>query len=609
MTENSIHMTQMMNQSQQEDQVAGLKGKILLASSSSTTANNNNNNNNNNNTSNNGSVQHVQEIVDHNNQQDQQPNPQIIVRYQTVQEQFVEDEDNDHENLIEHDDGEDAEQNLIDEVGDSDEFQQPNHRSSPNTVSAVNSGSSGGIGDGYIHIVPKSNFSKQNNFHPPLHIPLHKDHQKLPATSSTNQLYSNLVNNKNVHSNNNNNHQYSSFIGRLVSKDNILLISQNVIEIGRNSSKSSVDFHVGKNSFVSRKHLIVHYDGQDFNLICASKNGVFIDGTFQRKSNEPYKLPNSCTLRFPSTNIRIQFENLVDQKFDVATSKANVNSVENSNVVYQPLKITIPEQEGHSRKSPFPSPTGTISAANSCPTSPRQGYQDYYSNASSNNHSHNNSNQSDSYNEFPPPSTSASLDTEKPPYSYAQLIVQSISASPDKQLTLSGIYSYISKNYPYYRTGANKGWQNSIRHNLSLNRYFIKVPRSQDEPGKGSFWRIDPLSEIKLIDQSYRKRRQRGSQGFRTPFGMPRSAPVSPSLVDNSRDNSPMNDVVLQSAPGSPGPHNYASNEGNPSTFNSQYQSYISPNSNSKRMREADAYDDVDYSDSDEYEPVKRQKV
>lgn len=117
--------------------------------------------------------------------------------------------------------------------------------------------------------------------------------------------------------------------------------------------------------------------------------------------------------------------------------------------------------------------------------------------------------------------------------SYAQLIVQSITAAHDKQLTLSGIYSYISKNYPYYRTGANKGWQNSIRHNLSLNRYFIKVPRSQDEPGKGSFWRIDPMSENKLIDQSYRKRRQRGGQGFRTPFGMPRSAPVSPSLMGN----------------------------------------------------------------------------
>lgn len=60
-------------------------------------------------------------------------------------------------------------------------------------------------------------------------------------------------------------------------------------------------------------------------------------------------------------------------------------------------------------------------------------------------------------------------------------------------------------------------------------RYFIKVARSQDEPGKGSFWRIDPDSGAKLIDHSYKKRRQRSSQGFRPPYGMPRSAPVSPS--------------------------------------------------------------------------------
>lgn len=66
---------------------------------------------------------------------------------------------------------------------------------------------------------------------------------------------------------------------------------------------------------------------------------------------------------------------------------------------------------------------------------------------------------------------------------------------------------------------------------FSVYRYFIKVPRSQDEPGKGSFWRIDPTSEMKLIDQSYRKRRQRGSQCFRSPYGMPRSAPVSPSHI------------------------------------------------------------------------------
>lgn len=49
-------------------------------------------------------------------------------------------------------------------------------------------------------------------------------------------------------------------------------------------------------------------------------------------------------------------------------------------------------------------------------------------------------------------------DESKPPYSYAQLIVQAISSAQDKQLTLSGIYAYITKHYPYYRT-ADKGWQ------------------------------------------------------------------------------------------------------------------------------------------------------
>ncbi|KAL5965524.1 Forkhead box protein J3 [Taenia solium] len=79
--------------------------------------------------------------------------------------------------------------------------------------------------------------------------------------------------------------------------------------------------------------------------------------------------------------------------------------------------------------------------------------------------------------------------SDKPPYSYAELIKKAIESSPQRKMTLNEIYEWICKNFPYYREGQN-GWKNSIRHNLSLNRSFRKVARRPNEPGRGSFWRI-----------------------------------------------------------------------------------------------------------------------
>ncbi|XP_033308376.1 forkhead box protein K1 isoform X1 [Bombus bifarius] len=381
-------------------------------------------------------------------------------------------------------------------------------------------------------------------------------------------------------------------IARLEGREFEYMVRQHSITIGRNSSKGEVDVNMGHSSFISRRHLEIYYDHPYFFMVCNGKNGVFVDGIFQRKSAAEFRLPKTCTLRFPSTNIRLVFQSLVDEQEE---SNVCVRSPPKHRAPLPPLRINIPDA-GYS--SPFPSPTGTISAANSCPASPRAGqgrrnisadlqmvavYAAAVANDSQNSNMERHEGGQSSNRQISPGTTancSPPKDDSKPPYSYAQLIVQAIASAADKQLTLSGIYSYITKNYPYYRT-ADKGWQNSIRHNLSLNRYFIKVPRSQEEPGKGSFWRIDPQSEAKLIEQAFRQRRQRGVPCFRAPFGLSsRSAPASPSHVGisglmtpeclsrevspgpesypDSTVSSPAGQLTSQSAPGSPG-HPYAS--------------------------------------------------
>ncbi|XP_034039255.1 forkhead box protein F2a [Thalassophryne amazonica] len=99
---------------------------------------------------------------------------------------------------------------------------------------------------------------------------------------------------------------------------------------------------------------------------------------------------------------------------------------------------------------------------------------------------------------------------EKPPYSYIALIVMAIHSSPAKRLTLSEIYQFLQARFSFFR-GSYQGWKNSVRHNLSLNECFIKLPKGLGRPGKGHYWTLDPGSELMFEEGSFRRR----SRGFR----------------------------------------------------------------------------------------------
>lgn len=116
----------------------------------------------------------------------------------------------------------------------------------------------------------------------------------------------------------------------------------------------------------------------------------------------------------------------------------------------------------------------------------------------------------------------------KPSYSYAALIGQAILSTDHKLLSLNDIYCFIMVNYTYFKKDV-AGWQNSIRHNLSLNPSFVKVARSTNNPGKGSLWTIKSGDEELFANGGYIKRAAMQRSASSSHSAQPPSAPASPS--------------------------------------------------------------------------------
>ncbi|XP_049843628.1 uncharacterized protein LOC126295260 isoform X6 [Schistocerca gregaria] len=111
---------------------------------------------------------------------------------------------------------------------------------------------------------------------------------------------------------------------------------------------------------------------------------------------------------------------------------------------------------------------------------------------------------------------SASSVDKKPPFSYKALIAMAIAQSPHRKAKLSEIYAYITRRFPYFEHN-KKVWQNSIRHNLSLHKCFVKVLQ-KGRKEKGNYWVLDPQFEGAFKDAKYCQR-QCNNQPFHRDAG------------------------------------------------------------------------------------------
>ncbi|KAF2844628.1 hypothetical protein T440DRAFT_523327 [Plenodomus tracheiphilus IPT5] len=79
------------------------------------------------------------------------------------------------------------------------------------------------------------------------------------------------------------------------------------------------------------------------------------------------------------------------------------------------------------------------------------------------------------------------IDKEQP---YAQLIYQALLHAEGHTMILRDIYDWFKKYTDKAAASETKGWQNSIRHNLSMNGAFEKVDQPGEESRKGFMWRL-----------------------------------------------------------------------------------------------------------------------
>ena len=306
------------------------------------------------------------------------------------------------------------------------------------------------------------------------------------------------------------------------------------------SASTVVDIDLGPDRQVSRSHAVISYDPENMQwfIIVNGRNGLRVDNNLLKRNMKTY-LRNGSVIEIANTQMA----------FITTATEDSDGPVWDASIIRQAQKSSEDDDEGDddgrtNNHRPLANPAARTqlqdssvygtdfgsqqrrthphsqhAAMQAAPGTPMRTQQSTMKSSPAANYARGVMMESTESIDY----SADSAKDLKPPHSYAQLIGMAILSTLEQQMTLSNIYKWIMANYAFYRFNTG-GWQNSIRHNLSLNKAFTKIARRTDEPGKGMKWMIEPTEFDNFVQQGMKGcRRPNPMPGTQSTFGSPAS--------------------------------------------------------------------------------------